>query len=68
MTDSNFISDVEKEVCCRMANGERHKEIAAALQFHENMVDYHLRKLRARFGCSTNIHLISTLQAAGLLS
>lgn len=69
MTQSKqFVSPAEKEVCCRLAGGQRIKEIADAMKFHENMVDYHLRMLRRRFNAGTNIQLISVLQSAGLLA
>lgn len=68
MADKKFITPTEKEIFCRLAGGQRNKEIADVLSVHENMIDYHLRKVRQRFNCSTNMQALSLLQSAGLLA
>lgn len=55
------LTDREKEILDRVANGEKQEAIAAALQIHVKTVEFHLRHVREKLSVSSTLAAIVLL-------
>jgi len=62
-----MITAQEKEIICRLAQGQQLKEVAVNMNMHHTNVDYHIAKLKKRFGAKSLVQLVITLNEKGLL-
>ena len=63
-----MLSEFEKEICCRIANGETVEDVASVKGVHKNTIDNALRKVKLRFDCKSLPQLIAKLVSLELLA